>query len=288
MNASEFVPDVYHEPAWLNAGECRRLEEQFLTTVPLFRPQYHSSQHENDCSTPCYCFFYADGVHGGMPEWLELLARRVEQKLNFLQPGYFNCAVCRLYQNGNDQISWHTDLRRNNDESELTIGSVSLGPQPRYFYMRRVWNVWSKKRAGEKGAKKVAPRKTWKRWHLSRGDLFAMIGRRSQANFEHAVIPEKEAKTWRININFRHIRAEHYKEGCLRHYRFCVYGDGHPNAETHMNAKFIHETIQSKPELFPSQWTYGANVLSVMQQKSDPSKLKVQTKLSDLFKSVKW
>jgi hypothetical protein len=286
MDASEFVPDVYHEPGWLSASECRQLEKQFLTTVPLFRPRYHSKQHENDCSTPCYCFFYANGVHGGMPEWLELLARRVEQRLKNLEPGYFNCALCRLYQDGTDQISWHTDLRRNNDEEELVIGSVSLGPQARFFHMRRVWNIWSKKKQGEEGAKKVAPRKTWKKWNLTRGDLFAMVGRRSQANFEHAVIPEKEATSWRININFRHIREDHYKEGCMRHYRYCVYGDEHPYAQSHMNADFIHETIKSKPELFPRQWTYGENIASVQQQRNEPSKSKVQANLLSMFKPL--
>lgn len=249
------TPDVVHQSQWLSPEECDRYEQLFLDTVPLFRPAYTSQRHGNACVTPCYCTFYARDVHGGIPEWMAEIGTRLAQHLH-LDADYFNCVIGRLYKDGKDHIEWHTDLRRNLDEDDLTIGSVSLGPQRRTFSMRRVENIWSTAAQG----RSVAPRATWSHWTLGRGDMMAMQGRDTQARFEHAVLPDPKATQWRINLNFRHIRPEYMDEGCYRFYKYSVYGDTHPRVSDHLQPQHRHDTSSAVLPLEDS--VYGASIVS--------------------------
>lgn len=254
-------PSTLHVPQWLSAEQCDAIEHTFLTTVPLYRPMYTSRRHGNACTTPCYCAFYARDVHGGIPAWLDALGQSLATRLG-MPADYFNCVIGRLYKDGDDHIEWHTDLRRNLDAPDLTIGSISLGPQARTFSMRRVARLWSLARKGTPGARAVAPRHTWRHWKLARGDAFAMLGRRTQHDYEHAVLRDRTARTWRINLNFRHIRADHYDEGCYRFYRYTVHGDNHPHVNTHLHDPADrHATPAQRPHLFPPHSTLGAHII---------------------------
>lgn len=220
------------------------------------------------CNTPCYSFFYATGVHGGVPAWLADLGSRVEAALN-VPSGYFNAFICRLYKDGTDKIDWHTDLRRNLDDADMVIGSVSLGPAARVFSMRPVTNVWSLEPAGHPGAKKVGAPETYTHYTLARGDLFGMMGRECQSKFEHAVLPDKRCNSWRININFRHIMPEWREEGLYRFYRYCVYGDAHPLTDRHLSSVYAQHSIQTHPDTFPQGSTLARDVVrAVSSQRS--------------------
>lgn len=265
MNTSKQIPDVRHESGWLSDSECDWYEKMFLRDVPLYRVKYTSRRFKKLCQTPCYSFFYADSVHGGAPEWLTGLARRVEAALN--QPrGYFNAIICRLYKDGSDKIDWHTDLRRNLDDPDMVIGSLSLGPAARVFSMRPVKNVWSLKPAGHPDSKQVGAPDTYTHYTLGRGDLFGMMGRECQSNFEHAVLPDKKCDTWRININFRHVMPQWKEEGLYRFYKYCVYGDAHPLSDRHLEPAYIDHVPHVHPESFPPGALYGWDALEQAKQ----------------------
>lgn len=276
------TPNVCHESGWLSANECDALENNFLRDVPLYRVRYTSNRYKRICNTPCYSYFYADNVHGGVPPWLSDLARRVELRLN--QPtGYFNAIICRLYKDGSDKIDWHTDLRRNLDDPDMVIGSVSLGPAARTFTMRPVTNVWSMKPKGDPDAKSVGGPDTYSHYVLGRGDLFGMMDRECQSKYEHAVLPDKKCTTWRININFRHILPEWKEEGLYRFYRYCVYGDSHPLSDRHLGPMYIKHTPNENPETFPTGSVRGIDAIRGASSRAAPK----STLISHGFTSVK-
>lgn len=210
--------------------------------------------------------------------WLSDLARRVESDLNVC-PRYFNAIICRLYKDGSDKIDWHTDLRRNLDEPNMVIGSVSLGPALRTFSMRPVTNVWSMEPVGSPNAKRVGDVSTHENVVLGRGDLFGMMDRRCQSDYEHAVLPSKTPTGWRINLNFRHIRPEWIEEGLARFYRYCVYGDFHPLSDSHLNAPYRAYSVETRPDIFPFDLTLGRDIIAALPTYPNQTRPRVRTLL---------
>lgn len=98
----------------------------------------------------------------------------------------FNHVLCNRYRDGNDSIGWHSD-----DEPELgtdpLIVSLSFG-EPRRFLLRP-------KASGLEAQE----------YTLGRGDLLIM-GRGTQARYEHSVPKTKQARGERVNLTFRQIR----------------------------------------------------------------------------------
>lgn len=241
-------PNVVYKSCLINDAECSIIEDKCLAEVPWFRVRYSSDRYGNACETPCYTSFYADGVHGGVPEWLQSLARRAEKVLGCDSP-FFNAYLLRLYKDGSDEISWHTDMRTFLDCPQLVIASFSFGPATRKFEMRKVDNMWSMQPCTSSSALRINGDQRWS-WQLSRGDFLAMVGRDTQLQFQHAVLRDLACNDWRININLRHVVPGKRADGYYRFFKYCVFGD-HVNADTHLDPENEHVLI-TDTTLFPA------------------------------------
>jgi hypothetical protein len=134
----------------------------------------------------------------------------------------FNAVLLRLYFDGNDQITWHTDGRTFLGP-EPVIASLSLGAAAD-FEMRHMTNVWPCAGTPLGGVSPDVPQRSFK---LSDGDMLVMKGR-TQQQWHHRV-PKSKCRGPRININFRYILHddESAKRGVAAFYKYMVTGD-HP------------------------------------------------------------
>lgn len=94
----------------------------------------------------------------------------------------FNSVLLNMYENGKDEIKWHSDKETQLGENPVIV-SLNLGAT-RKFHMLAKAN----------GGKMFYP--------LSHGDLLIMK-ENCQKNWLHAILPEKEVTEPRISLTFR-------------------------------------------------------------------------------------
>lgn len=107
-----------------------------------YRVKYKSGRYQKQCETPCWTTFFGGreeySPYVPVPSWLQPLVDQVSSDLSHPP---FNAMLLRLYFDGSDEISWHTDGRTFLG-SQPTIASLSFGATAT-FQMRRMYNVWS-------------------------------------------------------------------------------------------------------------------------------------------------
>lgn len=215
--------NVSHHKQFLSYVEHDALFTE-LKNYPWFRVKYNSERHANDCETPCWTNFF-----GGFPEMkpyqpvpplLLELSRKVALVCGENCPP-FNAVLLRLYFDGSDNITWHTDGRSFLGESPI-IASLSLGASTK-FQMRKMTNVWPTKGCPNGGIDKTQPHREF---ILKGGDMIVMAGA-TQKHWHHRV-PKEPSRGVRININFRYIlpqRSEIAYRGVQAFYKYMVSGD---------------------------------------------------------------
>lgn len=113
--------------------------------------------------------------------WINEL-EEIKELIEYLSFGKYNSVLLNLYEDGKDEIKWHSDKEPQLGENPV-IAMLNLGAT-RTFHMIN-------KETGEKQA-----------WPLSNGDLFIM-GADCQKNWLHAILPEKDVTGPRISLTFR-------------------------------------------------------------------------------------
>ena len=225
--------DVLFEKEFLSRAEEQSLFEE-LKSGPWYRVKYLSERHNNACETPCWTNFFG-GVEGvvpyqPVPSVYQELISRLQQVTPNVQ---YNAVLVRLYFDGSDQITWHTDGRTFLGE-QPTIASLSLGAA-RTFELRKMTNVWPCAGTPDGGVdKRVSPISLV----CNGGDLLVMKGK-TQQHWHHRVPAEKSARGPRININFRYIipgKDETTIRGVRAFYKYMVSGDQKSADFSHMFA----------------------------------------------------
>lgn len=112
------------------------------------------------------------------------LRKKLEKILDFK----FDYVLINLYRDGNDYISYHSDLEAVG-EGKNVIAGVSLG-QTRKFVMRH--NQWKTKNILKKEFK------------LEHGSVIVMKNDSTQKYWKHTVPKSKAVNKPRINLTFRH------------------------------------------------------------------------------------
>lgn len=113
--------------------------------------------------------------------WLPVL-EEIRDNL-FVKTGYkFNSVLLNLYENGKDEIRWHSDKEEQLGDNPI-IACVNLGATRKFWFLNK-----------ETGDKKP--------WAVSNGDLLIM-GDQCQKNYLHAILKEKEVTTPRISLTYR-------------------------------------------------------------------------------------
>ncbi len=276
-----YSPNVSMHPGFWDREECATIESFCLLQVPWFRVRYVSKKHKNDCTTPCWTSLYSSLVHGGIPLLLrKLVVDKIETALR-LPSGYFNVALMRLYISGDDNIAYHSDDRIFLEQKEMAIAGATFGPAERTFSMHSVDDAWDTT---------ITDNKNLHEWKLSRGDLLVMRKRYTQLHWVHAVKPDRECRTWRVNINLRRIRTDNSKytmKGLKRFYKYCVLGD-HKNVKAHLELEHEQTTLEDE-ELFGKS-KKGITIWNEMyhdqpERPQKPKKRLRQISLSDLVSS---
>ena len=129
------------------------------------------------------CWNTYSGIHHparALPESLERLRLQVEERVG----RRFNSALCNLYRDGSDSVSWHSD----NDYGcgdQPWVASVSFGGTRRFKIRRN-------------SDRKVI------NFEMESGSLLLMKDL-AQVEWEHCVPKTSRPVSPRINITFRHI-----------------------------------------------------------------------------------
>jgi alkylated DNA repair dioxygenase AlkB len=208
--------------SYLLKRDASALFADIVQSTQWHRVCYQSERHDNACETPCWTNFYGGfercQPHQPVPPCMQPILERVSRDLNVP----FNAVLLRLYFDGNDQITWHTDGRTFLGP-EPVIASLSLGAAAD-FEMRHMTNVWPCAGTPLGGISPDVPQRSFK---LSDGDMLVMKGR-TQQQWHHRV-PKSKCRGPRININFRYILHddESAKRGVAAFYKYMVTGD-HP------------------------------------------------------------
>ncbi len=102
--------------------------------------------------------------------------------LEFVLGHKFNSCLLNLYNDGRDEIRWHSDK-----EDQLgptpTIACVNLGATRKFWFLEKATNTKTP-------------------WTVNNGDLLVM-GPNCQQNYLHAILKEPEVKTPRMSLTFR-------------------------------------------------------------------------------------
>ena len=224
------------------------------------RVRYRSARFGKSCETPCFTAFFGGFAdyrpYAPVPPWLAPLVSRVSEALGVP----FNALLLRLYLDGRDEISWHTDGRTFLGPTP-TIGSLSLGATCN-FEMRRMRLLWPKVGAA---TAESAPRddgvdqETAERsWALGDGDLLVMEGD-TQAHWHHRVPPAK-ARRPRININFRYIvpGTDDAERGQAQYYKYMRDGDADGDGEERQRAGATYEALLRRSGSLLGRWAVPA------------------------------
>lgn len=96
----------------------------------------------------------------------------------------FNSVLINVYQDGKDEIKWHSDKEEQLGKNP-TIACLNFGATRKFWFLEK-----------ETGRKLYCP--------LSERDLLVM-GPNCQENYLHAILPEKEIEDSRISLTFRRV-----------------------------------------------------------------------------------
>lgn len=94
----------------------------------------------------------------------------------------FNSVLLNMYEDGKDEIRWHSDKEDQLGENPV-IACINLGATRKFWFLN--------KETGEKTP-----------YSVSNGDLLVM-GENCQTNYLHAILKEKEVKEPRISLTYR-------------------------------------------------------------------------------------
>lgn len=118
--------------------------------------------------------------------WTDTLSS-VKYLIEAASYGKFNSVLLNLYEDGKDEIKWHSDKEEQLGPNPV-IASLNLGATRNFHMLKK-----------ETGEKIKIP--------LSNGDLLVM-GKDCQQNWLHAILPEKEIKEPRISLTFRWVHDD--------------------------------------------------------------------------------
>jgi hypothetical protein len=226
-------PDVRHVSGFLSDEECTQLQEFLLGPChPWYHVRYHHERNPTvECATPCLTNFFCTAYHGGIPEVLQTVARKLETACG-LREGYFNVVSTRLYRSGADHIAQHTDNRSFLDQEHMAIAQVCLGPAVRRFVMQRACGrLASRTDDNDDDGDKFDMHSTHT-YVLRHGDMLAMLGVQTQRAWTHGVpsvvaadAPVEQRQAWRLVVNYRRVHPTYFEQGARSFYRYCVFGD---------------------------------------------------------------
>lgn len=275
--------DCFVQRQFLSKEEEKALFHE-LKELPWFRVKYCSERFGNECTTPCWTNFF-----GGFPEIkpyqpIPEVFTRLVKRVQLVTPGVeYNAILLRLYFDGQDNITWHTDGRSFLGDTP-TIASLSLGSRSS-FELRKMTNVWPCKDTPNGGIDRAMPQI---QMSLSGGDMLVMQGK-TQQSWHHRVPQEKRGP--RININFRYIlpnRDETSVRGVRAFYKYMVCGDSKTEgwdmtAPSFKYADIVKQygpmhafvTTNGKGEPVTTTPSPAAAAVDDHQQIADPSAIKV-------------
>lgn len=98
----------------------------------------------------------------------------------------FNSCLLNRYEDGRDEIRWHSDKEEQLGDSPV-IACVNLGATRNFWFLEKA-----------SGTKTAYP--------VGNGDLLVM-GERCQQNYLHAILKEPAVKAPRISLTFRQVQA---------------------------------------------------------------------------------
>lgn len=125
-----------------------------------------------------YANFYFAGE-----TWNDLLWN-LKRDLEFATGHSFNSVLLNLYNDGKDEIKWHSDKERTLGDNPVIV-CVNLGASRKFWFREKTYN-------SEKFYKTV-----------NNGDLLIM-GEDCQKKYLHAILKEPEVKDPRISLTFRY------------------------------------------------------------------------------------
>ncbi|KAL7550785.1 hypothetical protein ACHAWF_013998 [Thalassiosira exigua] len=195
-----------------------------LRHVRWHRAKYKSNRFWKECETPCWTAFYGGRSeykpYAPIPTWFRPLIDKVTSHLG--DRVVFNAFLLRLYFDGSDEISWHTDGRTVLGD-EPTIASLSLGSKAT-FQLRRMNNVWPCADGSRSTEGCVDAKIPIESFVLGGGDLLLM-NKKTRKYWHHRVSKEK-GRGVRLNFNFRYVMPGIDAErGQRTYYKYMVYGD---------------------------------------------------------------
>ncbi len=121
-------------------------------------------------------------VQGGV--WVPDLTFVRDDLIKFLgRP--FNSCLLNLYEDGRDEIRWHSDKEKQLGP-EPVIACVNLGATRNFWFLEKATGL------------KTA-------YEVGNGDLLVMW-ERCQQNYLHAILKEPAVKTPRISLTFRQVK----------------------------------------------------------------------------------
>lgn len=112
---------------------------------------------------------------------------KVKQSIEALFETEFNGCVCNLYRDGRDSIGWHADDERELGEEPI-IASANFGGTRTMSFRRKASH---------------SARQDFK---IRDRSLLLMFGK-TQRNWQHAVLKEKDRNEPRINLTFRQMKT---------------------------------------------------------------------------------
>lgn len=233
--------DILHLRNFLSSAEEKKLFYE-VKQIPWYRVCYISERHDNSCETPCYTNFFGgfDDIkpYQPVPTIFDDVIFRVS---NVTQTKY-NAILVRLYFDGSDNITWHTDGRTFLGDTP-NIASLSLGATCS-FQLRKMTHVWPCAGTPNGGVDLSVPQKDL---ILHGGDLLVMRGK-TQQSWHHRV-PKQSGRGPRININFRYIlpdRDDTSIRGVRTFYKYMVCGDSKSESWDMTAPSFTYEQLTKK------------------------------------------
>ena len=99
----------------------------------------------------------------------------------------FNSVLLNLYEDGKDEIRWHSDKEKQLGSNPI-IACVNLGATRKFWFLEKATGVKTP-------------------WEVSSGDLLIM-GPNCQENYLHAILKEKDVTEPRISLTYRWVSDE--------------------------------------------------------------------------------
>jgi len=186
---------MHAESHWLSECEAAELQQTVEERATFLHPTYVFQDPGGGFTKTLIkrgqvriCGNDCPGAVASQPlkPWSDALLRQVEDAAGCP----FNCFVANHYANGRVVINWHSDSGPGDDEGlgpNPHIGSLSLGA-------KRTFSLKSKRQVGGRLIHLDIP--------LTHGSLLIM-GKNSQTHWLHALLPDENCTSERINLTFR-------------------------------------------------------------------------------------